>query len=49
MAPVFLDEADAEFAAGKTMKGSEMLWGAVAHALMPSLYKIDGPTTATAL
>ena len=30
----FLDEADAEFAAGKTMKGAEMLWGAVAHALI---------------
>ena len=32
LAPVFLDEADAEFAAGKMMKGAEMLWGAVAHA-----------------
>ena len=34
LAPEFLDEADAEFAAGKTPKGAEMLWGAVAHALI---------------
>ena len=34
LAPEFLDEADAEFAAGKTLKGAEMLWGAVAHALI---------------
>lgn len=34
LAPVFLDEADAEFDAGKTMKGAEMLWGAVAHSLI---------------
>ncbi len=30
----FLDEANQEFANGKTLKGSEMLWGAVAHALI---------------
>ncbi len=30
----FLDEADQEFASGKTLKASEMLWGAVAHALI---------------
>ena len=29
-----LDEADIEFAASKTMKASEMLWGAAAHALI---------------
>ena len=29
-----LDEADAEFAVGKLMKASEMLWGAAAHALI---------------
>lgn len=29
-----LDEAEAEFAAGKMLKGSEMLWGATAHALI---------------
>ena len=34
LAPEFLDEADVEFAAGKMMKGAEMLWGAVAHALI---------------
>ena len=34
LAPVFLDEAEAEFAAGKMLKGAEMLWGAVAHALI---------------
>ena len=30
----FLSESDAEFAAGKYMKASEMLWGAAAHALI---------------
>ena len=34
LAPEFLDEADVEFAAGKSLKGAEMLWGAVAHALV---------------
>lgn len=34
LAPELLDESDAEFAAGKTLKGAEMLWGAVAHALI---------------
>ena len=34
LAPEFLDEADLEFAAGKPMKGAEMLWGAAAHALI---------------
>ena len=29
---MFLDEADAEFAIGKTMRAAEMPWGAVAHA-----------------
>ena len=29
-----LDEAETEFAAGKTLKGSEILWGAAAHALI---------------
>ena len=29
-----LDEAEAEFAVGKNLKGSEMLWGAAAHALI---------------
>ena len=29
-----LDEAEAEFAASKILKGSEMLWGAAAHALI---------------
>ncbi|MYC31750.1 MAG: hypothetical protein F4X64_01055 [Chloroflexi bacterium] len=33
LAPEFLEEAEAEFAAGKPLKGAEMLWGAVAHAL----------------
>jgi hypothetical protein len=30
----FLSESDFEFAAGKRMKASEMLWGAAAHALI---------------
>ena len=34
LAPEFLDEADADLAADKTLKGAEMLWGAVAHALI---------------
>ncbi len=34
LAPEFLDDADMEFAAGKPLKGAEMLWGAVAHALI---------------
>ena len=34
LAPALLDEADVEFAGGKTLKGAEMLWGAVAHALI---------------
>lgn len=34
LAPEFLNEADVEFAGGKTLKGAEMLWGAVAHALI---------------
>ena len=34
LAPEFLDEAEAEFAAGKTLKGAEMIWGAVAHAMI---------------
>ena len=29
-----LEESDEDFALGKTLKGSEMLWGAVAHALI---------------
>ena len=29
-----LDEAEQEFALGKMTKGAEMLWGAVAHALI---------------
>ena len=31
----FLEEAEQEFAVGKMMKGAEMLWGAVAHSLVP--------------
>ena len=34
MAQALLEEADDEFAAGKILKGSEMLWGAVSHALI---------------
>ena len=34
IAQELLDEAETEFAAGKTLKGSEMLWGAAAHALI---------------
>lgn len=34
LAPEFLDEADVEFAAGKPLKGAEMLWGAVVHSLI---------------
>ena len=30
----FLTESDADFAVGKRMKASEMLWGAAAHALI---------------
>lgn len=30
----FLDESDREFAVEKVLKGSEMLWGAAAHALI---------------
>lgn len=33
-AQALLDEADDEFAAGKLLKASEVLWGAVAHALI---------------
>ena len=29
-----LEESDAEFAAGKSLKGSEMLWGTAAHAMI---------------
>ena len=34
MALVLLEESDAEFSVGKTLKGSEMLWGAAAHAMI---------------
>jgi len=34
MALTLLEESDAEFDAGKAMKGSEMLWGATAHAMI---------------
>ena len=30
----FLQEAEQEFAVGKMAKGAEMVWGAVAHALI---------------
>ena len=43
LAPVFLDEADAEFAVGKTMKGAEMLWGAVAHATVAVVLRNGWP------
>ena len=33
-AQAFLEEAEDDFAAGKPLKGSEMLWGAVSHALI---------------
>ena len=33
-ARALLDEADLEFTVGKMAKGAEMLWGAVAHALI---------------
>ena len=34
VALALLEESDAEFAAGKSLKGSEMLWGAAAHAMI---------------
>ena len=34
MALALLEESDAEFSVSKTLKGSEMLWGAAAHALI---------------
>lgn len=34
MVLTLLEESDAEFDAGKAMKGSEMLWGATAHAMI---------------
>lgn len=34
MALELLDDADLEFAAANMLKGSEMLWGAAAHALI---------------
>ena len=30
----FLEQADAEFAAGDNLQGSEKMWGAAAHAVM---------------
>ena len=38
-----LDEAEAEFAAGKTLKGSEILWGAAAHALIAVALRFGYP------
>jgi hypothetical protein len=32
---VFLEESQREFLAGDTLQGSEKLWGAVSHAVMP--------------
>lgn len=34
MALTLLEESDVEFDAGKSLKGSEMLWGAAAHAMI---------------
>lgn len=39
----FLVESDAEFEAGKLLKGSEVLWGAVAHALIAIALIQDKP------
>ncbi len=38
-----LDEADLELAVGKPMKASEMLWGAVAHALIALALQMGRP------
>ena len=38
-----LNEADAELAASKMMKGSEMLWGAAAHALIALALQMGRP------
>lgn len=43
LAPEFLDEADVEFDGGKTLKGAEMLWGAVAHALIAVALRNNWP------
>ena len=43
LAQELLEEADQEFAAGTTLKGSEMLWGAVAHALIAVALQRDWP------
>ena len=43
MALELLNEADAELAAGKMMKGSEMLWGAAAHALIALALQMGRP------
>ena len=39
----FLEEADMEFSNDKTLKASEMLWGAVAHALIAVALRRDWP------
>lgn len=38
-----LDEADVEFTADKMMKGSEMLWGAAAHASIARALQMGRP------
>ena len=38
-----LDEAEAELAAGKMLKASEMLWGATAHALIAVALRQSSP------
>ena len=43
MALTLLQESDAEFDAGKGLKGSEMLWGAAAHALIAVALRQNRP------
>jgi hypothetical protein len=43
IAQEMLDEAEAEFAASKILKGSEMLWGAAAHALIAVALRLNHP------
>ncbi len=38
-----LDESGAEFDAGKALKGSEMLWGAAAHAMIAVALRQNRP------
>lgn len=48
-ARIFLDESDVLFDEGDVLQGSEKVWCAAAHAMMPSRNNGAGLTTATAV